>query len=92
MIKTIAAEIKSPVCPEHAESTATTTGFETPTDTVSPPTTDVVTEATQNQLSGSFQGDPNSALKYSLLSALFFGAPFMVGGRMLARKANVTND
>jgi ABC-type phosphate transport system substrate-binding protein len=92
MIKTIAAEIKSPVCPEHAEATATTTGFETPTDTVSPLTTDVVTEATQNQLSGSFQGDPNPALKYSLLSALFFGAPFMVGGRMLARKANVTND
>jgi hypothetical protein len=90
MIKTIAAEIKSPVCPEHAESM--TTGFELPTDTVAPITTDVVTEATQNQLSGSFQGDPNSALKYSLLSALFFGAPFMVGGRMLVRKANVIND
>jgi hypothetical protein len=90
MISTLASEIKSPVCPEHQGSTDIP--YESTIDTTSPLTPEIVAEATQNQLSGSFPGDPNSALKYSLISALFFGAPFMVGGRMLIRKANVIND
>lgn len=90
MISTISREISSPVCVEH--QTTSSAVFETPIDTSSTPTNDVVSEAAQNQLSGNFPGDPNSALKYSLLSALFFGAPFMVGGRMLVRKANAIND
>lgn len=88
MISAISAEISSPVCAEHAPTTSTGTYTETPTTNA----VDVVTEATQNQLSGNFPGDPNSALKYSLLSAMFFGAPFMVAGRMLVRKANAIND
>jgi hypothetical protein len=91
MISTISSEISSPACAEHASNTTTDSGLfpEIPT-TVAP--TDVVTEATQNQLSGDYPNDPNSALKYSLLSALFFGAPFMVGGRLLVRNAKAIND
>jgi hypothetical protein len=90
MIAAISAEIASPVCPEHAQSTSDPTA---PTFTgVNPSTTDVVTEATTNQLSGNYPGDPNSALKYSILSALFFGAPFIAGGRTLVRKANAIRD
>jgi len=90
MISTISAEISSPACPEHASNPTTDSGLYPEIPTTTAPT-DVVTEATQNQLSGDYPNDPNSALKYSLLSALFFGAPFVVGGRLLVRNAKAIN-
>jgi hypothetical protein len=90
MISTISAEIKSPVCAEHAINTTIDSGLYPEIPTTSAPT-DVLTEATQAQLSGDYPNDPNSAFKYSLLSALFFGAPFVVGGRMLVRSAKAMN-
>lgn len=89
MIADIKSEIASPVCAEHAQSTIDTTP--TPADTTSL-TTDTVTETPVSALSGSYPGDPNPVLKYSLLSALFFGAPLIAGGRTLVRKANVISD
>jgi hypothetical protein len=89
-IRAINSEISSPVCAEHASTTTIDSGVlpEVPT-AVAP--TDVDTEVTQTQLSGDYPDDPNSALKYSLLSALFFGAPFVVGGRLLVRNAKAIN-
>jgi len=93
MIRAINSEISSPVCAEHASDSAIDSGSfpEVPTSISPTDVDDVVTEATQNQLSGGYPDDPNPALKYSLLSALFFGAPFMVGGRLLVRNAKAIN-
>jgi hypothetical protein len=90
MIRAINSEISSPACPEHASDSAIDSGLSPVLPTAVAPT-DVITVATQNQLSGDYPDDPNSALKYSLLSALFFGAPFMVGGRLLVRNAKAIN-
>jgi hypothetical protein len=82
----IAKEISSPACPEHAES-GSTDFAET---VVEVPTTDAggtpVTEAAE-AMTGKFPGDPNSALRYSMLSALCFGIPMIAGGQTLIRKA-----
>ena len=87
-IKAIASEVSAPVCAEHTESTPT----DIPVTTLPTGTTDVggtpVTEAV-TPLAGNFPGDPNSALRYSMLSALCFGIPMIAGGRTLIRKAKI---
>ena len=82
----IASEISNPVCPEHLESESSdfgTTGTPTlPTDNLGTPVTEASAAAT-----GKFPGDPSSALRYSMLSALCFGIPMIAGGQTLIRKA-----
>lgn len=90
MISTISAEISSPLCPEHAETSVTSTVPYDPGTVESLPATE--TAAVSEGLGGKFAGDPDSVMKYSLLSALFFGAPCIAGGRLLIRKANAIND
>lgn len=91
MINAISSEIESPMCAEHAASTGTTpeTPIEFPTTPLDP---GGETETAQNVLKGAYPGDANSALKYSMLSALFLAFPFMFGGRVLVRKANSIKD
>lgn len=90
MISKISAEISSPVCPEHFETASLPiVPFDPGTTTTAP---EVAMEPVSEGPGGTFAGDPDSALKYSLLSALFFGAPFIAGGRLLVRKANAIND
>ena len=90
MISQMSAEISSPVCPEHAEvSTIPTVPYD-PDTVESLPITETV--PVLEGVGGKFAGDPDSAMKYSLLSALFFGAPCIAGGRLLIRKANAIND
>jgi hypothetical protein len=82
----LAKEISSPVCPEHTESGST----DFPETVVDVPTIDSggtpVTEAAEAP-TGKYPGDPSSALRYSMLSALCFGIPMIAGGRTLIRKA-----
>jgi len=86
VISQISAEISSPVCPEHLESASTdfdaTVPPELPTEDLGTPVTEASAAAT-----GKFPGDPSSALRYSMLSALCFGIPMIAGGRTLIRKA-----
>lgn len=90
MIAKISAEVSTPVCPEHVE---TVTIPIVPFDPgVTPTAPEVETTPVVEGPGGTFAGDPDSALKYSLLSALFFGAPFIAGGRLLVRKANAIHD
>ncbi len=86
-IGVIGKEIASPVCEQHQSTGSTdvpTTTFPTTTDTTSTGTP--VTEAAAAP-TGKYPGDPNPALRYSMLSALCFGVPMIVGGRTLIRKA-----
>jgi hypothetical protein len=81
----IGSEISNPVCLEHAvvatdDSVTTLPSF--PTGSSGTPVPDVVAAPT-----GKFPGDPNSALRYSMLSALCFGIPMIAGGQSLIRKA-----
>jgi hypothetical protein len=90
MIAAIKAEIASPVCPNHSSSTTYVPPI---VDSgVTTPSTDAVTDPVEEQAAGTFGAGSNNALKYSLLSALFFGAPFIAGGRALVRKANAIHD
>lgn len=90
MISALKAEIASPLCPNHASTeTYVPPAMDSGSST---PTTDAITEATAAQLSGNFPSGSGDALKYSLLSALFFGGPFIAGGRALVRKANAIRD
>jgi hypothetical protein len=86
VISQISAEISSPVCPEHLKPVSTdfvpTVTPSLPTDNLGTPVTEASAAAT-----GKFPGDPNSALRYSMLSALCFGVPMIAGGRTLIRKA-----
>jgi len=85
-IAVIGDEIKSPVCSQHlttasAQIPETVAPISTPTATETP-----VTEAVAAP-TGKFPGDPNTALRFSMLSALCFGIPMIAGGRSLIRKA-----
>jgi len=85
-ISQISAEISSPVCLEHLDSASTDFGSTVsptlPTDNLGTPVPEAPAAA-----SGKFSGDPSSALRYSMLSALCFGIPMIAGGRTLIRKA-----
>lgn len=90
MIAAIKAEIASPVCSNHSSSSTYVPPL---VDSgVTTPSTDGVTDPVEEQAAGTFGAGSNNALKYSLLSALFFGAPFIAGGRALVRKANAIHD
>ena len=89
LVKSLNAEASSPVCASHS-TTNSTTSTTVPTETSTPSTTPE-TPATGTALSGELTPDPNSAMKYALLSALCFGVPFIAGGRALVRKANSIN-
>ena len=81
----IGSEISNPVCLEHALSPTddlVTTPLSVSTENVGTPVTEVALAPT-----GKFPGDPNSALRYSMLSALCFGIPMIAGGQSLIRKA-----
>lgn len=82
----IGKEISTPACTEHAKTQST----EVPLTTTGTPIIDVggtpVTEAAEAP-TGKYPGDPSSALRYSMLSALCFGIPMIAGGRTLIRKA-----
>ena len=82
-IGVIAKEVSTPVCVQHVVPTA-----EVPT-TEPAETADVGTAVTDAAAAPmvTFPGDPNSALRYSMLSALCFGIPMIAGGRTLIRKA-----
>jgi hypothetical protein len=80
----IAKEVSTPVCVQHVTPTTaapTATPSET-TDVGGTPDTDAAAGPTVT-----FPGDPNSALRYSMLSALCFGIPMIAGGRTLIRRA-----
>jgi hypothetical protein len=83
-IRAINIEVADPVCAEHLETTTTT---EVPVTTVTTdddgtPVTEVAAVPTVT-----FPVDPNSALRYSMMSALCFGIPMIAGGQTLIRKA-----
>ena len=87
-IATISKEVSSPSCASHISTPET----ETPvidTSIVSPPSTETPVVEPPAALAGAFPGDPNPALRYSMLSALCFGIPMIAGGRSLIRKAKV---
>jgi hypothetical protein len=83
-MRAINTEVADPVCAEHVETTTTTEVPVTtvPTDGGETPVTEVATVPT-----GPFPVDPNSALRYSMMSALCFGIPMIAGGQTLIRKA-----
>lgn len=85
-ISQLTAEISQPVCPEHIETASSDFGT---TATPTLPTVDSGTPVTEAAAAatGKFPSDPNSALRYSMLSALCFGLPMIVSGRTLIRKA-----
>ena len=84
-VKVISIEVADPVCAEHLETTTTTT--EVPVTTVT--TDDDETPGTEVAVvpTVTFPVDPNSALRYSMMSALCFGIPMIAGGQTLIRKA-----
>jgi len=83
-IGVIAKEVSTPVCVQHVTPTtaAPTTSPSETTDEGGTSVTDTAAGPTVT-----FPGDPNSALRYSMLSALCFGIPMIAGGRTLIRRA-----
>jgi len=83
-MRAIDTEVADPVCAEHVETTTTTEVPVTtvPTDGGETPVTEAAAVPT-----GPFPVDPNSALRYSMMSALCFGIPMIAGGQALIRKA-----
>jgi hypothetical protein len=85
-IAAIGNEVSSPSCASHVSEPT----VETPVIDIPVPTTDPIVEPDPDvdKSTGKFASDPNSALRYSMLSALFLGIPMIAGGRTLIRKAN----
>jgi hypothetical protein len=81
----IATEVATPVCVQHLAPTPTATPTTPPTETLAEGGTPVTDAAAAPRVT--FPGDPSSALRYSLLSALCFGIPMIAGGRTLIRRA-----
>ncbi|MEY4313232.1 MAG: hypothetical protein RLZZ319_741 [Actinomycetota bacterium] len=91
LVRSLKSEVSNPVCTTHASTAATTTSY-LPTTTESTTDTSAAAPVDIAAPSGTFTPDPNSAMKYTLLSALCFGVPFIAGGRVLIRKANAIHD
>jgi hypothetical protein len=85
-ISKISKEIKSPACQEHQGTGVIETPPMTTSSPPESPALDPVSEVGEAATSR-FPGDPNSALRYSMLSALCFGIPMIAGGQSLIRKA-----
>lgn len=85
-ISVIAKEIANPVCAQHIESpNFDTTDVIVPSPTITSPETPV--DSVVENEAGKYASDSQSALRYSMLSAMCFGLPMIVGGRTLIRKA-----
>ncbi len=85
-IAAIGKEVSSPSCASHVSEPT----VETPVIDIPAPITDPIVEPDPDvaEPTGKFASDPNSALRYSMMSALCFGIPMIAGGRSLIRKAN----
>ena len=84
-IEAIAKEITTPVCVQHLAPTPTATPTTSASVTPDDGGTPVTDAAAAPRIT--FPGDPDSALRYSMLSALCFGIPMIAGGRTLIRRA-----
>jgi hypothetical protein len=85
-ISKISKEIKSPTCLEHQGTGVIETPVLTTPSMPESPALNPVSEVAE-AATGKFPGDPNPALRYSMLSALCLGIPMIAGGRTLIRKA-----
>jgi hypothetical protein len=84
-MRTINIEVAEPVCVEHLETTTTTA--EVPVTTVTTDGGETSVTEVEAAPTVTFPVDPNSALRYSMMSALCFGIPMIAGGQTLIRKA-----
>jgi hypothetical protein len=81
-ISTIKKEVSTPVCVEHIVPTTAVTETTVTTDGAGTPSTNAASAPPVT-----LPGDPDSALRYSLMSALCLGIPMIAGGQTLIRKA-----